>query len=272
MKAVSDMSLTVIINLVEWIEKNLNYNLSVNTIVDKSGFSRRHLHNLFRKHTHMNLSEYIRVRRLTKAAILIKFTLGKIDRISSALCYSSLQNFSRSFRFHFKCSPLQYRKENTLDCSKLLSRKLFFTPELNYYELLNKKFNLGHNIFNHKDSLLNEIGWRKKMLRYKMFGKQLRKQEVIFVLSEIEPYDEIGGDVRVNARIGEGGKSSGHCVHFKKCIMITYTGFWNDYYLFVRDLYNRLECTIYPFCVVEEISCEDIVTEKISVNIYIEKE
>ena len=57
--------------LLEWIECNLEHPISIEDIAQKSGYSRRNIQLLFRNFMHVPLGEYIRKRRLCRAAIWI---------------------------------------------------------------------------------------------------------------------------------------------------------------------------------------------------------
>ena len=54
--------------LLEWIECNLEHPISIEDIAQKSGYSRRNIQLLFRNFMHVPLGEYIRKRRLCRAA------------------------------------------------------------------------------------------------------------------------------------------------------------------------------------------------------------
>ncbi len=60
--------------LLEWIECNLEHPISIEDIAQKSGYSRRNIQLLFRNFMHVPLGEYIRKRRLCRAAILVRLT------------------------------------------------------------------------------------------------------------------------------------------------------------------------------------------------------
>ena len=60
--------------LLEWIECNLEHPISIEDIAQKSGYSRRNIQLLFRNFMHVPLGEYIRKRRLCRAAILVRLS------------------------------------------------------------------------------------------------------------------------------------------------------------------------------------------------------
>lgn len=70
--------------LLEWIECNLEHPISIEDIAQKSGYSRRNIQLLFRNFMHVPLGEYIRKRRLCRAAILVRLTAKSM--LDIALC------------------------------------------------------------------------------------------------------------------------------------------------------------------------------------------
>ncbi|EPD8568236.1 helix-turn-helix transcriptional regulator [Escherichia coli] len=80
----------------------------------KTGYSRRHIQNIFKNHFGISIGKYIQNRRLTNAALMIRFTKKRIIEIAIDLNYSSQQSFHRSFVNKFNCSPFKFRKINEI--------------------------------------------------------------------------------------------------------------------------------------------------------------
>ncbi len=92
--------------LLEWIECNLEHPISIEDIAQKSGYSRRNIQLLFRNFMHVPLGEYIRKRRLCRAAILVRLSAKSMLDIALSLHFDSQQSFSREFKKLFGCSPV----------------------------------------------------------------------------------------------------------------------------------------------------------------------
>ena len=105
--------------LLEWIECNLEHPISIEDIAQKSGYSRRNIQLLFRNFMHVPLGEYIRKRRLCRAAILVRLTAKSMLDIALSLHFDSQQSFSREFKKLFGCSPRLNRQQNRSICSRL---------------------------------------------------------------------------------------------------------------------------------------------------------
>ena len=101
--------------LVTLIEENLNSVLPVKTLADRSGYSERWLYSLFQKETGLSVAKYIRRRKLTLAAVLLRHTSRTVTDISLMYDFSSPQTFSRAFRQQFRISPVQYRNSDAWD-------------------------------------------------------------------------------------------------------------------------------------------------------------
>lgn len=72
--------------LLEWIECNLEHPISIEDIAQKSGYSRRNIQLLFRNFMHVPLGEYIRKRRLCRAAILVRLSAKSMLDIALSFC------------------------------------------------------------------------------------------------------------------------------------------------------------------------------------------
>ncbi|EEZ4383092.1 MULTISPECIES: helix-turn-helix domain-containing protein [Escherichia] len=105
--------------LLEWIECNLGNPISIEDIAQKSGYSRRNIQLLFRNFMHVPLGEYIRKRRLCRAAILVRLTAKSMLDIALSLHFDSQQSFSREFKKLFGCSPREYRLRDYWDLENI---------------------------------------------------------------------------------------------------------------------------------------------------------
>ncbi len=96
---------------IEFIEENLQNNISIKDISSKSCFSAFHFQRLFQAITGFSVQEYIRNRRLSEAARLLKETKQNILHIAIAFQYGSQEAFTRAFLQFFGVTPGRFRKE-----------------------------------------------------------------------------------------------------------------------------------------------------------------
>lgn len=104
---------SVVQDIIPWIEENLDdERIRVSTVTRKSGYGHSHFQRVFRKQTGYNLAEYIRTRRLIRAAHSLLFTNKDIMQIAFDNGFTSQQTFSRTFRKYLNVPPAAFRKKH----------------------------------------------------------------------------------------------------------------------------------------------------------------
>ena len=101
---------SIVSELLDWIEDNLDQSLTLDTIAAKSGYSKWHLQRLFKTFTGQTLGTYTRQRRLTMAATELRLTQNSVLRIADKYQFDSQQTFTRTFKKQFKITPAVYRR------------------------------------------------------------------------------------------------------------------------------------------------------------------
>ncbi|ELD0539736.1 helix-turn-helix domain-containing protein [Escherichia coli] len=110
--------------IVKYIEDNLeNKPISTECLVSYSGFSRRYLQLLFKEHLGISVGKYIQLRRVSRAAVLLKYTNLALSHIAENLFYDSQQTFTREFKKNTGHTPLQYRKNEIWTFDNLTGKK-----------------------------------------------------------------------------------------------------------------------------------------------------
>lgn len=145
----------VVDSVIKHIEDNLeNYFITIDNLVAYSGYSRRYLQITFKDHMGIPIGKYIRVRRASRAAALLKLTKLSIIDISERLFYDSQQTFTREFKKIMGFTPKQYRCNPFWSFENLLGRRelnrIYPAPTLC---CLKRKEVFG-KIFDHKDLIL----------------------------------------------------------------------------------------------------------------------
>lgn len=118
---------SVVDDIIPWIEENLNdEHIRVSTVTQKSGYGHWHFQRVFRKQTGYNLAEYIRIRRLIRAAHSVLFTEKDILQIAFDNGFTSQQTFSRTFRKYLNAPPAAFRKKHAYseDTFQWLTQKI----------------------------------------------------------------------------------------------------------------------------------------------------
>ena len=94
---------------VEYIEKNLTGSISLQQIAGESFMSPYHFHRVFHGTIGQTVSEYIRERRLTLAAIRLAGTKDRIIDLAFEFGFESQEAFTRAFKKQFGYTPAKYR-------------------------------------------------------------------------------------------------------------------------------------------------------------------
>ncbi|WP_435350722.1 helix-turn-helix domain-containing protein [Morganella morganii] len=71
--------LSVIKDIILWIEHNLDKSLQLDVVAERSGYTKWYFQRIFKRFTDMTLAGYIRRRRLTKAATELRLTTQNTD-------------------------------------------------------------------------------------------------------------------------------------------------------------------------------------------------
>jgi AraC-like DNA-binding protein/DNA gyrase inhibitor GyrI len=111
---------TIINHILKYIEEHLTENIRIDDLESMTGYTQRHIQNMFKSDTGMPLGRYIRSRRLRRTAIILKLTSKSVTDIGVEAGFGSTQSFNREFKKMFGVSPLTYRKADTWSTDKFL--------------------------------------------------------------------------------------------------------------------------------------------------------
>ncbi len=101
---------TLIDKILIFIDNNLGNMLNADSISEYVHISASHLCHLFKEKTGFSLMEYIKLRRVNKAKVLLKTTRKTVSQVSVACGYDNFSHFSRVFHQIEGVSPSEYRK------------------------------------------------------------------------------------------------------------------------------------------------------------------
>ena len=232
----------VVKDVVEWIEQCILNNKKINIVIvaHKSGYSLRHIQNIFRKEVSVTLGNYIRLRRITQAALLVKFTRKSIFDIAIDLNYGSQQAFCRTFYAHFHCSPLEYRKRNFLDTSELYPPYPSIQNALFFKEEKGVAIHLNAQQIRYEDTIIGKSDDEIQTLRYNKVMEILEHHQYAYIASDMFYLNTPEVNIGINSYIGfESEISSKESVFIKnnKNTTIFFEGTWPEYRKFSRKLY-----------------------------------
>ena len=98
-------------NIIEYIEKHLHTELNIDKLSEKAMLSKFYFQRLFYKLVGVTVMEYVKLRRVAKAAENIK-NGEKITDVAFNYGFNSLETFIRAFKSIYEMTPTQYRKSN----------------------------------------------------------------------------------------------------------------------------------------------------------------
>lgn len=98
-------------NSIKFIENNLDRKFSLEDVAKASGFSLSHFYKIFLSVTGFTVKEYVRNRRLSKAASKLINTHESVIDIAIEAGFNSHEVFTRAFNQLYGVSPTKYRKD-----------------------------------------------------------------------------------------------------------------------------------------------------------------
>jgi AraC family transcriptional regulator len=93
----------------QFIELNLNENISLQTVSKKAFSSLSHFHRIFFAMTGYSLKDYIRKRRLSNAALELVTSQKKVIDLALDAQFETPETFTRAFKKMFGMSPKEFR-------------------------------------------------------------------------------------------------------------------------------------------------------------------
>ena len=100
----------IVRDAMNYIDFNLNEDLSLNAIADKFSVNASYLSKQFKKENEMNLTEYVNRKRIGKSLKYIAATDLSVQNIAELVGIFDENYFSRLFKKYQQMSPSKYRK------------------------------------------------------------------------------------------------------------------------------------------------------------------
>jgi AraC-like DNA-binding protein len=125
-------SMRIVQMLQDYIEKNLQNPITLKQLADYSNYSPWHIGHMFKEVAGKSPYEYIRLRRLTSAALVMRDENKKVIDVALDFVFDSQEGFTRAFTKEFGISPYKYHK-NTPPIKLFLPNKVHDTfKAMNY--------------------------------------------------------------------------------------------------------------------------------------------
>lgn len=100
----------IVNKIIEYIDQNIDEELSLEHLSKKFHYSKFHLVRLFDKEQGKTIHQYIKEKRLSRAAEALSEEVRPITDIAYEAHYNSPQAFTQAFYKVYECSPRAYRK------------------------------------------------------------------------------------------------------------------------------------------------------------------
>ncbi|MDK2798715.1 MAG: two-component system, response regulator YesN [Clostridiales bacterium] len=97
--------------ILEYIDKNLNHDISINDIAEWIGFSPAYVSKVFKEHIGKNYIDYLNGSRIEKAKQLLKNTRLPVKEVGFRVGFNNIQTFMRTFKKYEGITPGQYRNK-----------------------------------------------------------------------------------------------------------------------------------------------------------------
>ena len=94
-----------------WIDEHLEDEITIQMLAEYSNLCERECQRCFRKVLNCSPMEYVRRKRILKAAQMLRQTATPIVEIAHHLHFSNSSHFSKAFKEMVGCTPIQYRKQ-----------------------------------------------------------------------------------------------------------------------------------------------------------------
>lgn len=133
---------TVVKKVIDYIEKNIEEDLDLDSISKNVGYSKFYLNRIFAEHTGITIYKYLQNRRLTVAAEKLVKSNKPITQIAYEAGYDTQQSFSFAFKQIYLYPPKIYRdigifipKQNRISmCCYRTSKYYNFTAKVNFVD------------------------------------------------------------------------------------------------------------------------------------------
>lgn len=96
--------------VMKYVDEHFGERISLEQVADEVFLSRPYLSTLFKKETGKKFSNYLQEVRLEKSCSLLRDSRLAIGEIAEQAGFFDSAHFSRAFKEHYGCSPLEYRK------------------------------------------------------------------------------------------------------------------------------------------------------------------
>jgi AraC family transcriptional regulator len=119
-----------ILRALDHLQSHLDDELSPERLANIAGFSLHHFHRVFRGMVGQSVMEFVRDRRLERAALRLKYGTAPVTQVAFETGYGSHEAFTRAFRARFDVPPSTYREQAAAQRDETIPVSLRYEPAL----------------------------------------------------------------------------------------------------------------------------------------------
>jgi len=105
----------VVINIIDYIEKNYMNHVSLEAIAVHVGYNRNYICSVFKREVNITIVEYLNFVRIRNACTNLSYFDGDINQICTRVGFSNINHFNRTFKKLVSIPPGKFRKMIPLD-------------------------------------------------------------------------------------------------------------------------------------------------------------
>lgn len=98
-------------SVLAYVHKHFRENITLESLLDITHYSKSYFIRLFRDNVGMGLTEYVNKYRIEKSCLDMLYTDKNITEVASSNGFGNIQYFSRVFKKYMGCTPKQYQKK-----------------------------------------------------------------------------------------------------------------------------------------------------------------
>ena len=95
--------------IIEELDLESHHHVLVSELARRVGLGASRLEHLFKFHTKTTIRDFVRERRLARAAELLATSEERISSIGARIGFTHIANFNHAFKKHFGIAPRAYR-------------------------------------------------------------------------------------------------------------------------------------------------------------------
>ena len=99
-------------DILSYVQRNIDNDLDLKTAANYFHLSQSHFSRKFQTLTGYSFSDYVRITRLNRAAVLLRTTFRSVTDIANDCGFANINTMIDAFRRHFGYTPSNYRKNN----------------------------------------------------------------------------------------------------------------------------------------------------------------